>query len=132
MRHLAERTMKRKTRKRKPKPPPPVVWTWKDQFLVLGSISGILALVVAAFVLLALHRQRKAIEGRVEQRRIKHDLSESQVRELLDIELKYHGNGNPLSMRPRPTTGQRDAHRREISELVHAKLPDQATETPPK
>ena len=124
--HQAKR---RKSRKRKPLPrsskPPPVSWTWKDALLVMGVLAGIIALVALFAVFLTMHRHRRAIESRVDRWKAEHDLSESQVRGLFELEQEFHGTGSPFSGRPKHTAAQHAAHRREINALLSSKAPSQ-------
>ena len=103
--------------------PKPVSWTWKDVLLVMGTVFAILVLVLGFLTFLTMHKHRRTIEERAERWRSRHDLSESQMLQVLEIERQFHFNGNPFSTRSKPTRDQLEAHRRKIKQILHAEDP---------
>lgn len=53
-------------------------------------------------------------------KRIYH-LGDKQAERIIEIELDFHGNGSPLSMRVRHPPEERRRHHQEISKLMNAK-----------
>ena len=87
---------------------------------------------LVAFVISSVTWQRGVLEQKVRRWQVKYGLTESEVREPLEVELEYHGNGNPLPFRPARTDADRAAHRREIGELLGHDNPARFQETGPE
>jgi len=116
-------------KRRKSTGPPSQRWTWKDKLLICCMVLGLLAVMAVPFVISSVNFHRDHFRQKVQRWQIKHDLSEARAREILEIELEFHGSGNPLWFRPKPTDEERRAHNREIARLLGHDDPTRMQET---
>ena len=103
--------------------------TWKDKFLICGAVLACLALMAVPFVISSINFHRDHFRQKVQRWQIKHGLSEARARKILEIELEFHGSGNPLWFRPARTDAEKATHRREIGELLGHEDPARFQET---
>ena len=81
-----------------------------EKFQIFGAIGVFLFAMVGTCVRTSATRHKEAIQQRVERLKWEHDLTDSQVAELLEIELDFHRYEMPFSMRSDPTHEELDEH----------------------
>jgi hypothetical protein len=100
--------------------------------LICSIVLAMLSLLSAPFVISSIIGHRDRISQRVKRWQTKHNLSDSQAEEILAIELKFHGSGNPLSFRRARSDREKEAHRREIENLLGHDDPTRFQEARPE
>jgi hypothetical protein len=105
-------------KRRKEKDPPRQPWTWKEKILIWGAVMACLALMAVPYVISSVTLQRDVLERKVRRWQVKYELNEAEAEELLEVELEYHGSGNPFSLRSKPTAEEMREHRNDINRLL--------------
>ena len=118
MHSLARRVKRRRTKKR------PVSLTRRDHISIGLVIFFTISWVIGISAFVSSQSYRRAIERRVERLRNEYDLDESQVQELLALELQFHAYQKTFSFRHKPTAIEMDAHRKKHAKLQVARSPD--------
>jgi len=111
---LAENVNKRRPEK---KTPPATLTVW-EKILIFGTIAFPLLLLVGISVRSSVVGYERAIRQRVETWRTRHDLTQSQTDELVEIELNFHRYDAPFSVQRVPSSHEIDEHRRVIKERI--------------
>lgn len=102
-----------KKRSRETAPTPTLLSRW-EKVLIFGTILVPLVLVVGLHERSSAMRHQEAVERRVDGWKRKHDLTDSQASELLQIELEFHPHAGLLSWKETPTPEEVAEHRRKI------------------
>lgn len=102
-----------KKRSRENTPTPTLLSRW-EKVLIFGTILVPLVLVVGLRERGSAIRHQEAIERRVDGWTRKHDLTESQASEILQIELEFHPHTGLLSWKEIPTPEEIATHRMKI------------------
>lgn len=63
--------------------------------------------------------QRGALNRQLMQWRASYHLTDQQAARIREIELKFHGNGNPFTSRESGTPQENDAHHLEVSRVMN-------------
>jgi len=98
-----------KKRPQDTKPSPAILTLW-EKLQIFGAVGVFLFAMVVACVRTSAIRHKGAIKQRVGQLKREHDLTDSQVAELLEIELDFHRYERPFSMKSDPTREELDEH----------------------
>jgi hypothetical protein len=99
------------------RPVPASAWSLRDK---LNVGAGVAVAILAFFspVILKMAGQRGKISQRLESWRTEFGLKEDQVRKLREIELEFHGSGNPFSTLPAHTTAQLSSHDKQVASAM--------------
>jgi hypothetical protein len=82
---------------RPPNPTPPPGNNWKENWIVFGTLgTPVLMLVVLQFFL-SIAKWRKDLDEQLSRWKTTYHLSDSVVSQLRQIELEFHGSGNPIT-----------------------------------
>ncbi|MCP5537721.1 MAG: hypothetical protein H7A51_15990 [Akkermansiaceae bacterium] len=91
------------------KPSPAMLTLW-EKFQIFGAVCVILVAMVGTCVRTSAIRHKEEIQQRVGRLKWEHALTDSQVAELLEIELDFHRYERPFSMESNPTRKELDEH----------------------
>ena len=89
-----------------------------EKILIFGTIAFPLLLLVGVYVRSSIISYDKEIRHRVESWRTRHDLTQSQIDELVESELKFHRHEGPFSVQRAPSSDEIDEHRKAIKERL--------------
>ncbi|MGB6220064.1 hypothetical protein [Haloferula sp.] len=117
---LAENVNKRRPEK---KTPPATLTVW-EKILIFGTIAFPLLLLVGIYVRSSVISYDKAIRQRVESWKTRHNLTQSQIDELIEIELNFHRHERPFSVQRVPSSHEIDEHRKTIKERLAGSADD--------
>ncbi len=108
------RPAKKRSTEEQPEP-----WTWKDRLIVLGVVLGLMVLPVVGVKLFSFSQTyHRVIEKRVHRWKVKYDLDQSQVEQLIAEETEFHYYQNPFSFQERPSKMDEEAHRSKIAAIL--------------
>jgi len=91
---------------------------WGVNFTICSILAGMVLLMVFFVNLTSVSQQRHALGATVEKLRVRYHLNDEQAAAILQIELRFHGNGSLFSMAPTPTEEEVKAHHLEISHFM--------------
>ena len=98
--------------------PAPTKLSLRDKAMLIGV--PILLLAVPALVLhfSAIHQQTASIAKTVEGWKTTYHINDAQAERIKQIEITFHGNGSPFSIKPARTRDEKHRHHEEISRLM--------------
>ena len=109
--------MSKLSRKKKDAPAPTKL-KLRDKAMLIGV--PILLLAIPAFVLhfSSIHQQTTSISKTVTKWKTTYHITDEQAERIKQIELDFHGNGSPFSIKPSRTRDEKHRHHEEISRLM--------------
>lgn len=75
-------------------------------------------LAISLYILGCIHQQNRELTRQMERWRKSYHLTESQVARIRELELTFHGNGNPFAFRGEPTQQELEQHHIAISQAM--------------
>lgn len=75
-------------------------------------------LVVSLYIWGCIHQHDRELNRQMERWRKSYHLTEPQVTKIRELELIFHGNGNPFAFRGKPTRQELDQHHAAISQVM--------------
>lgn len=98
--------------------PAPTMLSLRDKAMLIGV--PILLLAVPALVLhfSAIHQQTASIAKTVEGWKTTYHINDAQAERIKQIEITFHGNGSPFSIKPARSKDEKHHHHEEISRLM--------------
>ncbi len=98
--------------------PVPTKLTLRDKAMLIGV--PILLLAVPALVLhfSSIHQQTSSISRTVQKWKSTYHINDEQAERIKQIELDFHGNGSPFSIKPTRSKEEKHRHHEEISRLM--------------
>ena len=109
--------MSKLSRKKKPATTP-TTFALRDKAMLIGFL---LLLLVFPAVFLHIHsfnKQTASIAKTVEGWKTTYHINDGQADHIKQIELDFHGNGSPFSIKPAHTRDEKHRHHEEISRLM--------------
>ena len=90
----------------------------RDKAMLIGV--PILLLAIPAFVLhfSSIHQQTTSISKTVTKWKTTYHINDAQAELIQQIELDFHGNGSPFSIKPTRSKEEKHRHHEEISRLM--------------
>ena len=90
----------------------------RDKAMLIGV--PILLLAVPALILhfSSIHQQTSSISKTVHNWKTTYHINDGQADHIKQIELDFHGNGSPFSIKPAHTRDEKHRHHEEISRLM--------------
>jgi hypothetical protein len=90
----------------------------RDKAMLIGV--PILLLGIPALVLhfSAIHQQTASISKTVTKWKTTYHINDAQAEHIQQIEIDFHGNGSPFSIKPTRTRDEKHRHHEEISRLM--------------
>ena len=109
--------MSKLSRKKKDAPAPTKL-TLRDKAMLIGV--PILLLAIPAFVLhfSSIHQQTTSISKTVTKWKTTYHINDEQAARIQQIEIAFHGNGSPFSIKPTRSKEEKHRHHEEISRLM--------------
>jgi len=98
--------------------PVPTKLTLRDKAMLIGV--PILLLAVPALILhfSSIHQQTSSISKTVQKWKSTYHINDEQAERIKQIELDFHGNGSPFSIKPTRSKEEKHRHHEEISRLM--------------
>lgn len=98
--------------------PVPTKLTLRDKAMLIGV--PILLLAVPALILhfSSIHQQTSSISRTVQKWKSTYHINDEQAERIKQIELDFHGNGSPFSIKPTRSKEEKHRHHEEISRLM--------------
>jgi hypothetical protein len=98
--------------------PAPTKMMLRDKALLIGV--PILLLAVPALILhfSSIHQQTSSISKTVQKWKSTYHINDEQAERIKQIELDFHGNGSPFSIKPTRSKEEKHRHHEEISRLM--------------
>ena len=109
--------MSKLSRKKKPATTP-TTFALRDKAMLIGV--PILLLAVPALILhfSSIHQQTSSISRTVQKWKSTYHINDEQAERIKQIELDFHGNGSPFSIKPTRSKEEKHRHHEEISRLM--------------
>jgi hypothetical protein len=109
---------KSKTRKQKPLEKKELAFPLRDRAVLIGFPLAALLVILWAVAAISKRDQKIAIAEQVEKWRVQFHLNESQVSGLREIELEYHGDGNPFGNFHSHSAQEMQNHQEQLRRLL--------------
>ena len=90
----------------------------RDKAMLIGVPVLLLAVPSLVMHFSSIRQQRASIAKTVEGWRAVYHINDEQVERIKQIEIGFHGNGSPFSIRPVHTKEGKRRHHQEISDLM--------------
>lgn len=101
---MARKPLQSVARFRRPKAPEPPaapqpapVKDWKENWIIFGYIGTPVLMIVVLLFFVSRARWRNGLDDQLARWKISYHLSDSVVNQLRQIELDFHGSGNPIT-----------------------------------
>jgi len=92
---------------------------WRQRLTVAACVAGFMVFLALFGTVAGMITQRGALNRQLMQWRASYHLTDQQVARIREIELEFHGNGNPFTSRESGTPEENDAHHLEISRVMN-------------
>lgn len=109
--------MKKQPRQKKTTPPPAQL-ARADKLKVLGFLFLFFVVPTLLWHFYAIHQQVASIAKTVEQWKTIYHINGEQAERIKQIELDFHGNGSPFSIKPTRSKDAKHRHHEDISRLM--------------
>ena len=90
----------------------------RDKALLIGVPILLLAIPALVLHFSSIHQQTTSISKTVTKWKTTYHINDEQAERIKQIELDFHGNGSPFSIKPARTRDEKDRHQVEISRLM--------------
>ncbi len=88
-------------RPKTPEPPPPStplrVNNWKENWIIFGYIGTPVLMIVVLLFFVSRARWRNGLDDQLARWKVTYHLNDAVVSQLRQIELDFHGSGNPIT-----------------------------------
>ena len=109
--------MSKLSRKKKVAPAPTKL-TLRDKAMLIGVPILLLAIPALVLHFSAIHQQTTSISKTVQKWKTTYHINDAQAELIQQIELDFHGNGSPFSIKPARTRDEKHRHHEEISRMM--------------
>lgn len=109
--------MSKPSRKKKAVPAPTTL-SVRDKAIIFGFLLLLLVLPAILLHIHSINQQTASISRTVQKWKTTYHINDEQVERIQQIELDYHGNGSPFSIKPARTRDEKHRHHEEISRLM--------------
>lgn len=109
--------MSKLSRKKKAAPAPTKLSLW-DKAIVFGFLFLFLILPAIFLHIHSINLQTASISRTVQKWKTTYHIDDEEIERIKQIELNYHGNGSPFSIKPARTRDDKHRHHEEISRLM--------------
>lgn len=93
---------------------------WKERTVVALCLLGLMAVLALLATIGGIAAQNNALDNQLSRWRTRYHLTEEQAARIRQLELEFHGNGNPFTSRESGTPEENDAHHFAISRVMKA------------
>jgi hypothetical protein len=90
----------------------------RDKAMLIGVPILLLAIPALVLHFSSIHQQTTSISKTVTKWKTTYHINDEQAERIKQIELDFHGNGSPFSIKPARTRDEKDRHQVEISRLM--------------
>jgi hypothetical protein len=91
----------------------------REKWVVAACVAGFMVFLALFGTVAGMITQRAGLNKQLLQWRAAYHLTDQQAARIREIELKFHGNGNPFTSRDSGTPEENDAHHLEISRVMN-------------
>ena len=109
--------MSKPSRKQKTVPAPTKL-SKRDKAMLIGVPIVLLAVPALVLHFSAIHQQTASVTRTVTKWKTTYHINDEQVERIKQIELDFHGNGSPFSIKPARNKDEKHRHHEEISRLM--------------
>ena len=92
---------------------------WRQRITVAACVAGFMVFLALFITVSGMITQRAALHRVLAGWTVSYHLTPEQAARIRQIELKFHGNGNPFTSRESGTPEENDAHHLEISRVMN-------------
>lgn len=92
---------------------------WREHLVVAGWVAVFMAVLALFCTVAGIINQRIALNRTTAKWKSLYHLTDTQAARIREIELEFHGNGNPFTSRDSGTPEENDAHHLEISRVMN-------------
>lgn len=93
---------------------------WKERLVVTACILGLMGVLALLGTVAGIGQQREALDKQLARWKAQYHLTDDQAARIRQIELGFHGNGNPFTSRDSGTAEEDAAHHLEIARVMDA------------
>ena len=109
--------MSKLSRKKKPAATP-TTFAPRDKAMLIGLLILLLAIPALVLHFSSIRQQTASISKTVTKWKTTYHITDEQAERIKQIELDFHGNGSPFSIKPSRTRDEKHRHHEEISRLM--------------
>jgi hypothetical protein len=109
--------MSKLSRKKKDAPAPTKL-TLRDKAMLIGVPILLLAIPALVLHFSSIHQQTTSISKTVQKWKTTYHINDAQAELIQQIEIDFHGNGSPFTIKPSRTRDEKHRHHEEISRLM--------------
>lgn len=109
--------MSKLSRKKKPAATP-TAFAPRDKAMLIGLLILLLAIPALVLHFSSIHQQTTSISKTVTKWKTTYHITDEQAERIKQIELDFHGNGSPFSIKPARTRDEKHRHHEEISRMM--------------
>ena len=96
----------------------PTAFAPRDKAMLIGVPILLLAIPALVLHFSSIHQQTTSISKTVTKWKTTYHIKDAQAELIQQIELDFHGNGSPFSIKPARTREEKHRHHEEISRLM--------------
>ncbi len=96
----------------------PTAFAPRDKAMLIGVPILLLAIPALVLHFSAIHQQTASISKTVTKWKTTYHINDAQAELIQQIELDFHGNGSPFSIKPSRTRDEKHRHHEEISRMM--------------
>jgi len=111
--------MSKLTRKQKAMPASTKL-SWRDKAIVFGFLLLLLVFPAVFLHIHSINQQTASISKTVQKWKTTYHINDEQAERIKQIELDFHGNGSPFSIKPTRNRDEKHRHHEEIRRLMSA------------
>lgn len=96
----------------------PTAFAPRDKAMLIGVPILLLAIPALVLHFSSIHQQTTSISKTVQKWKTTYHITDEQAALIKQIEIDFHGNGSPFSIKPARTRDEKHRHHEEISRLM--------------
>ena len=104
---------------RKEGTPASAVSPWKERLVVAACLAGLMGVLALVGTVMGIGAQRQALDKQFAKWKKTYHLTDEQAARIRQMELDFHGNGNPFTSRDSGTPEENTAHHLEMSRVMN-------------
>ena len=90
----------------------------KESWIVASCLVGFVLMLTFLSIMTGIFQQNAAVNNQVAKWKGQFHLTAEQASRIRELELEFHGNGNPFTSRDEGTEAETDAHHQRISRVM--------------
>lgn len=98
--------------------PTSTVSPWKERLVVAACVAGLMGVLALIGTVMGIGAQRQALDKQFAKWKTLYHLTDEQAARLRQMELDFHGNGNPFTSRESGTPEENLAHHLKMSRVM--------------